>query len=76
MDGPAGLTAYARGLGDDFTRLDRIEPELNNVVRGDPRDTTTPAAMLPDMQKILLGDALSPQMRQKLESWLMLSPDG
>jgi beta-lactamase class A len=43
--GPAGLTAFARLLGDAVTRLDRIEPELNEARPGDPRDTTSPAAM-------------------------------
>ena len=34
-----------RTLGDTVTRLDRIETELNEAAPGDPRDTTTPAAM-------------------------------
>ena len=45
LGGPEGLTAFARSLGDSVTRLDRIEPELNEAMPGDPRDTTTPAAM-------------------------------
>ena len=40
--GPQGLTAYTRSLGDEFTRLDRVEPDLNEATPGDPRDTTTP----------------------------------
>jgi len=44
--GPAGLTRYLRSLGDTQTRLDRNEPGLNESLPGDPRDTTTPAAML------------------------------
>lgn len=76
LGGPAGLTAYARSLGDDITRLDRTEPELNNVVRGEERDTTSPMAMLRDMQTILLGDALSVSMREKLESWMIQNTTG
>lgn len=68
--GPAGLTAYMRSLGDPHTRLDRIEPGLNEARAGDPRDTTTPAAMVGSMQKILLGDALSPGSRALLLQWL------
>lgn len=71
LGGPSGLTAYARSLGDDITRSDRTEPTLNDVSPGDERDTTTPMSMLRDMQKILLGDALSKGSREKLESWLM-----
>jgi beta-lactamase class A len=70
LGGPAGLTAYLRFLGDDLTRLDRWETELNEAVPGDPRDTTTPAAMLKTMAKLTLGDALSPASRQRLQGWL------
>lgn len=76
LSGPAGLTAYARSLGDIVTRLDRTEPELNDVARGEAHDTTSPAAMLLDMQKILLGDALSVSMREKLESWMIQNATG
>jgi beta-lactamase class A len=34
LGGPAGLTAFARSLGDAMTRLDRIEPELNEANPG------------------------------------------
>ena len=43
LGGPAGVTAFARALGDAVTRLDRIEPDLNEAIPGDPRDTTSPA---------------------------------
>ena len=46
IGGPEGLTRYARSLGDEQTRLDRLEPHLNSAVPGDERDTTTPAAMV------------------------------
>ena len=74
--GPQGLTAYARSLGDPHTRLDRIETELNEARPGDPRDTTTPGAMLDDMQKILLGEALSGASRAQLLRWLDASQTG
>lgn len=74
--GPAGLTAYARSLGDELTRLDRTEPALNEATPGDPRDTTTPQAMLQTMQKILLGDALSPMSRAQITRWLLDNKTG
>jgi beta-lactamase class A len=64
IGGPAGLTNFARSLGDRVTRLDRIEPELNSAIPGDERDTTTPAAICSDMQRLLLGDALSEASRR------------
>lgn len=70
VGGPAALTAYLRGMGDSVTRLDRIEPDLNSSVPGDPRDTTSPDAMATTMQRLLVGDALSPASRDKLISWL------
>jgi beta-lactamase class A len=74
--GPAGLTAYARSLGDRATRLDRIETELNEAKPGDPRDTTTPAAMLDTMQRLLISDALSASSRDRLIGWLLASKTG
>jgi beta-lactamase class A len=76
IGGPAGLTAYLRLLGDDLTRLDRWETELNEAVPGDPRDTTTPGAMLKTMAKLTLGDALSPASRERLQGWLRGSRTG
>jgi beta-lactamase class A len=74
--GPTGLTAFARSLGDEVTRLDRIETELNEAIPGDPRDTTTPAAMLSDMRALLAGDALSPASRVQLADWLIATTTG
>lgn len=70
VGGPPGLTKFVRSLGDEITRLDRKEPDLNIFQAGDDRDTTSPAAMLRDMHRLLLGDALSATSRQQLESWL------
>ncbi|MBV9992472.1 MAG: class A beta-lactamase [Alphaproteobacteria bacterium] len=69
--GPAGVTAQARALGDPVTRLDRNEPTLNTAIPGDPRDTTAPAAMLDDMDRVLLGDALSESSREMLTGWMI-----
>lgn len=76
LGGPEGLTAFARSLGDDITRLDRYETALNEALPGDPRDTTTPAAMLADMRELLLGTALSPASRERLLGWLVANKTG
>jgi len=68
--GPASLTRYARSLGDARTRLDRTEPALNEATPGDPRDTTTPAAMAGALRAALLGDALSAASRAQLQRWM------
>lgn len=71
LGGPAGLTAYLRSIGDDSTRLDRQEPELNEATPGDPRDSTTPRAIVASLDKIVLGDALSPSSRAELTQWMV-----
>jgi len=76
IGGPAGLTNFVRSLGDRVTRLDRIEPELNSAIPGDERDTTTPAAISSDMQRLLLGDALSETSRSQLDDWLQRNQTG
>jgi beta-lactamase class A len=76
IGGPVALTRYARALGDRRTRLDRLEPDLNNFEPGDDRDTTTPAAMLENLRILLLGDALSPASRAQLETWLRKNKTG
>lgn len=68
--GPPGLTSFARRLGDDVTRQDRWEPELNEATPGDPRDTTSPRAMAHLLHATLLGNALSPSSREQLARWL------
>ncbi|MFT4095612.1 MAG: class A beta-lactamase [Rhodoblastus sp.] len=76
IGGPEGLTRYMRSIGDETTRLDRIEPGLNEAKPGDPRDTTSPAAMAADMAKLLVGEALKPSSREQLTKWLIANKTG
>jgi len=73
LGGPAAVTAYARTLGDTVTHLDNSEPLLN---RAKPfglskSDTTSPSAMVNDLQALVLGDALAPSSRDQLKTWLL-----
>ena len=76
IGGPEGLTRFARKLGDEVTRLDRIETALNEASPGDPRDTTSPSAMLGNLEKLLLGDALETASRARLTDWLVANKTG
>lgn len=76
LDGPAGLMRYAATLGDTTTRLDRIEPDLNEALPGDPRDTTTPAVMVENLRKLVLGEVLSASSRDKFVDWLLGNKTG
>lgn len=73
VGGPAALTAWLRSIADQTTRIDRNEPEMNNETPGDPRDTTTPAAMLATSRALVEGRILSPAMRRTLFGWMRAS---
>jgi beta-lactamase class A len=70
VGGPAGLTRFVRSMGDLVTRLDRTEPTVNSNEAGDPRDTTSPRAMVGLMRRVLCGHTLSSTSRERLLSWL------
>lgn len=76
VGGPAAFTAFARSVGDRVTRLDRIEPALNQGRPGDPRDTTSPNAMLKNLRAIVLGDVLCVTSREQLIAWLVANKTG
>jgi beta-lactamase class A len=71
IGGPQGWSRYARSIGDATSRLDRTEPALNSALPGDPRDTTTPDAMVRNLNLLLVGKALSPVFRTRLENWML-----
>jgi beta-lactamase class A len=76
VGGPEGLTRMLLQLGDGVTRLDRDEPTLNENAAGDPRDTTSPRAMVRLMRWAFCGDALSLPARERLLSWLRACETG
>ncbi|EQD59515.1 CTX-M-90 extended-spectrum beta-lactamase, partial [mine drainage metagenome] len=76
LGGPSAITRFARAIGDPVTRLDRTEPALNEATPGDARDTTSPRAMLGDLDTLLLGNALTPPSRARLNAWLAASQTG
>lgn len=71
LGGPDGVTTFLRGMGDEITRLDRREPNLNEGIPGDVRDTTTPAAIAQDLHGLVLGSVLSEKSRKQLKDWLV-----
>jgi beta-lactamase class A len=76
LGGPSAVTAFARTLGDQLTRLDRRETELNDVPPGDKRDTSTPAQLATDLRGLAVGDALDPDGRDQLVNWLVGNTTG
>lgn len=76
LGGPEGVTKRLRALGDEKTRLDRWEPAMNLVIGDDPRDTTTPHAMVKTVEKLVLGDVLRPASRKLLVTWMVNTRTG
>jgi beta-lactamase class A len=74
--GPAGITKFSRSIGDGITRLDRTELALNESRAGDPRDTTSPRAMVGNLQALVLGNVLSQESRAQLTLWMEKSQTG
>ena len=70
IGGPSGVTEFARSIGDERSRLDRWEVELNAAVPNDPRDTTTPEAIGRGYRSMLTGSVLSEPLRRQLEEWM------
>lgn len=71
IGGPQALTAFMRQIGDKVTRLDRVEPSLNEAKPSDVRDTTTPNAMVASLNTLLFGNTLSTTDKAQLKQWMM-----
>lgn len=76
LGGPAALTAFWRSIGDEVSRVDRYEPEMNLVPATEFRDTTTPAAMARTVAKIVYGDVLPEAERAELKGWMIATETG
>lgn len=70
LGGPDAFTQRLREAGDDVTRLDRYEPDLNLVPDGEIRDTTTPAAMASTLGYYLTGTGLGEESQATLIGWM------
>jgi beta-lactamase class A len=73
IGGPEGWTRFVRSIADQTSRLDRTEPTLNTAIPGDPRDTTTPDAMVRNLNAVLLASVLSEASRARLKGWMFAS---
>ncbi len=76
LGGPAGLTAWLRGIGDTTTRVDRNEPDMNAWDPSRQWDTSTPGAMARTLSTLLLGDVLPVAQRAQLVDWMRASQTG
>ncbi|MGH3376227.1 MAG: class A beta-lactamase [Actinoallomurus sp.] len=67
---PTSLTRYYRSIHDPISRLDHNETALNDWRPGELHDTTTPASIGRDLNRVTLGDALTAPDRTRLIGWL------
>ncbi|HXH33465.1 MAG TPA: class A beta-lactamase [Plantibacter sp.] len=76
LGGPAVLEQQLRAVGDATTNVDRIEPDLNDVVPGDDRDTSTPRALATTLAAYALSGRLDPEDRTLLVDLLQNNTTG
>ena len=76
MGGLDALRAFYRGIGDETTRVDRLEPELNRA-DGD-KDTIRPGQSARNIQRLILSEAspLESAFKRLLLGWMVASPTG
>jgi beta-lactamase class A len=70
IGGPPAVTAFARSIGDQRTRLDRWETELNSAIPGDMRDTSTPEALGEGYRTLLGAEAPGAPQLRVLQGWM------
>jgi len=76
LGGPDAVERWLRGIGDRTTRVDRVEPDLNQATPGDRRDTTTPERFAADLRAVLLGDVLDAADRRVLRDAMLGNTTG
>ncbi|MCX5103980.1 MULTISPECIES: class A beta-lactamase [unclassified Streptomyces] len=76
LGGPRGLDAVLADIGDDVTRMEHREPELNRWSPGATSDTSTPRALAGDLRAFVLGDLLGNGERAQLTKWLRTNTTG
>lgn len=76
LGGPDAVEQWLRGVGDDTTSVDRLEPDLNEATPGDDRDTTTPSQFAIDLRDVLLGETLDVADRTLLRNTMLHNVTG
>lgn len=77
LGGPEGFQEALREIGDETTSADRWEPDLNEAVPGDERDTSTPRAMAESLRTYVLEEeSLAEGEREFLTDLLVRNTTG
>ncbi|MDK2564161.1 class A beta-lactamase [Romboutsia sedimentorum] len=70
IGGPNGFKSALNQLGDNVTQPTRIEPDLNEAIPEDIRDTSTPRQLATDLQAYTTGDILTDDKKKILIDWM------
>lgn len=76
LGGPEGFEKALRESGDTITIADRIEPDLNEAIPGDSRDTSTPKALANNLELFGISDYLPADKQEIFTNWLKGSTTG
>jgi beta-lactamase class A len=70
LGGPDGFEKALRESGDTITMADRIEPDLNEAIPGDSRDTSTPKALATTLEVFGISEYLPADKQEIFTNWL------
>ncbi|MEY8350129.1 class A beta-lactamase [Bacillus cereus] len=70
IGGPDGFEKALRESGDTITMADRIEPDLNEAIPGDSRDTSTPKALATTLEVFGISEYLPADKQEIFTNWL------
>jgi beta-lactamase class A len=76
IGGPNGFKLALNQLGDDVTQPARIEPELNEAIPGDTRDTSTPRQLAANLQAYTTRNILTDDKKKILIDWMTENETG
>ncbi|MQR94423.1 class A beta-lactamase [Fictibacillus phosphorivorans] len=76
LGGPNGFEKALREMGDNVTKADRYETDLNSAIPGDIRDTSTARALATNLKSFTVDDELPNDKREILTDWLQRNTTG
>ncbi|WP_028982628.1 class A beta-lactamase [Sporolactobacillus terrae] len=70
LGGPNGFEKTLNKIGDNVTKANRFETDLNETIPGDLRDTSTASALATDLKAFSVGKAPPTHKRKMLADWM------
>lgn len=72
IGGPQAVTAFAHSIGNSSFNVEHYEGDLNSNPKN-MQDTSTPKDMAMSLQKLTLGNVLTPKQRTQLVAWMQIN---